>query len=65
MVELPANLVTEVVKLWNEERKMDTPDLEERIDWWLEEGGDEFVLFFSFTRLFHAFLILSFLPATP
>jgi len=22
-----------------------TDDLEERIDWWLEEGGDEYVLF--------------------
>ena len=51
VVELPANLVTEVVKLWYEERKIDAPDLEERIDWWLEEGGDECVLHFFHSRV--------------
>jgi len=38
IVEIPANLVVEVVRIRNRKNE-DT--YTERIDWWLEEGGDE------------------------
>ena len=44
VVEVPADLVTDIVKGWHMNKNLDVSDLEQRIDWWLEEGGDERVL---------------------
>lgn len=52
MAEIRADLVVQcILDAINNEasssnsKTFTTDDLEERIDWWLEEGGDEYVLF--------------------
>lgn len=44
VVEVPANMVVDaVVRQREHTAAADGSDLKERIDWWLEEGGDECV----------------------
>jgi SET domain-containing protein 6 len=64
VVEIPAVLVTESVRTWYEEKKMEVPNLEERIDWWLEEGGDEYV-FLRISTIFVRGVLISVLRQLP
>jgi len=46
VVEIKADLVVEVVRArWGTKEKGN--NIAERIEWWLDEGGDEYVVFIS------------------
>ncbi|KAI6131503.1 SET domain-containing protein [Pisolithus croceorrhizus] len=66
VVEVKADLVVDVVRLqWSSEGQRDR-DMTDRIEWWLEEGGDECVWAlptYQFPRELTAFIVLL-LPGT-